>query len=64
MNGNRLKSTTGSMIISTDTSTGTGNITITPKVGANLIFQNLPTAVAGLPSGSVWNNLGVLSIAP
>ena len=64
MNGNRLKSTTGSMIISTDTSIGTGNITITPKLGANLILQNLPTAVAGLPSGSVWNNLGVLSIAP
>ena len=29
----------------------------------NLIFKNLPTSAVGLPSGAVWNNLGVLNIA-
>jgi len=28
----------------------------------NLSIKNIPTSSAGLPSGSVWNNLGVLAI--
>jgi len=28
----------------------------------NLSIKNIPTASAGLPSGSVWNNLGILNI--
>jgi hypothetical protein len=64
MNGSAINSTSGNLSISASASSGTGTITLTPKVAGNLIFQNLPTAVAGLPSGAVWNNLGVLSIAP
>ena len=30
----------------------------------NLSIVNIPTASAGLPSGSVWSNVGVLSIVP
>ena len=28
------------------------------------IFKNMPTSPAGLPSGSVWSNNGVLNITP
>lgn len=50
--------------------TNGGNVTITPGVlsgsGTNgyIILSNLPTSVVGLPTGAVWNNAGVLSIAP
>ena len=64
MNGQAIKSSSGNLSISTSGSSGTGTITLTPKPLGNLIFQNLPTSVVGLPSGAVWNNLGVLSIAP
>jgi hypothetical protein len=30
----------------------------------NFIILNLPTSSAGLPSGALWNNAGVLSIVP
>lgn len=45
-----------------------GNITMTLGVGegagiaGRLILVNLPTSSAGLPSGAVWNNGGVLNI--
>ncbi len=29
-----------------------------------LVAPNLPTAAAGLPSGAIWNNSGVLNIVP
>ena len=46
-------------------STGAGNVAITPKAaGGHLILNNLPTSSAGLPTGAVWNNGGVLNIAP
>lgn len=64
LNGSILKTSTGDLTIDASASSGTGTITITPKVAGNLIFQNLPTSVAGLPSGAVWNNGGVLNIAP
>lgn len=42
--------------------TGTdGNITIDALTG-HLILANLPTSSAGLPTGTVWNNLGILNI--
>jgi hypothetical protein len=64
MNGSAINTTSGNMSISASASSSTGNITLTPKVAGNLIFQNLPTSSVGLPTGAVWNNLGVLSIAP
>ena len=30
----------------------------------NLSIKNIPTSSAGLPSGSVWSNAGVLTIVP
>jgi hypothetical protein len=32
--------------------------------GATLTLTNLPTSAAGLPSGSIWNNAGILNIVP
>jgi len=64
MNGSSILSTSGSLSLSASASTGAGTITLTPKPLGNLIFQNLPTSAVGLPTGAVWNNLGVLNIAP
>lgn len=33
-------------------------------VNGNIIFGNLPTNSAGLPSGALWNNGGVVNIVP
>jgi hypothetical protein len=33
-------------------------------VGGPLVLKNLPTSPAGLPSGTVWSNGGVLMVAP
>jgi hypothetical protein len=47
-----------------------GNVTITPGskdgagTGGYLILTNIPTSSAGLPSGAVWSNAGILSIIP
>jgi hypothetical protein len=30
----------------------------------NLSIKNIPTSAAGLPSGSVYSNLGILTITP
>jgi hypothetical protein len=30
----------------------------------NLSIKNIPTSSAGLPSGAVWSNSGVLTIVP
>jgi hypothetical protein len=64
MNGSAIFSTSGSLSISASSSSGAGTITLTPKPLGNLVFQNLPTSAVGLPTGAVWNNLGVLKIAP
>jgi hypothetical protein len=40
-----------------------GNITINALTGY-LILSNIPTSSAGLPSGAVWSNLGILTIVP
>lgn len=39
-----------------------GNITLDALTGY-LILANIPTSSAGLPTGAVWNNLGILTIA-
>jgi hypothetical protein len=36
----------------------------TPIVVDSIQLTNLPTSSTGLPSGSVWNNSGVLNIVP
>jgi hypothetical protein len=64
LNNQAIKSSTGNINITANASTGTGNITLTPKATGSLILNNLPTSAVGLPTGAVWNNLGVLSIAP
>jgi hypothetical protein len=40
-----------------------GNITLDRNSG-HLIILNIPTSSAGLPSGAVWSNAGVLTIVP
>jgi len=64
MNGNDIKTTAGNLTLSATGSAGTGTITLAPKALGNLILQNIPTSSAGLPSGAVWSNAGVLSIVP
>jgi hypothetical protein len=60
-------------ILGDDASAGNnngGNITLQGGAGTgtglrgNIIFLNLPTSAAGLPSGSLWNNANVLTIVP
>ena len=67
MNGNNIVTSTGSLTINASGSTGagsTGSISMTPRVGGYIIMNNLPTSATGLPSGALWNNSGVLNIAP
>jgi hypothetical protein len=64
LNNNSIVTASGNITISAASSSGTGTITITPKVAGNLIFSNLPTSIVGLPTGAVWNNSGVLNIVP
>lgn len=56
-----------------DGNTGTvvgGDLTLRPGLGnggganGNLIITNIPTSSAGLPSGAIWSNAGVLTIVP
>lgn len=47
----------GNLTLKAGTGTGTG-------VAGNIIILNLPTSAAGLPTGALWNNSGVLNIAP
>lgn len=56
----------GNITIKSGTKSGTGtdgNITINALTGY-LILSNIPTSSAGLPSGAVWSNAGVLTIVP
>ena len=61
---NAIVSSIGDIAVNASASAGTGNIVITPKIGAYIIMTNLPTSAVGLPSGALWNNVGVLNIAP
>jgi len=48
----------------------TGTITIDPNINALgaatscIILKHVPTSSAGLPSGAIWSNAGVLTIVP
>jgi hypothetical protein len=69
LNGNALRTSALSMDINAASSTGNGQISITPKplaVGSTgtLFMFNLPTSSAGLSSGAVWRNGTVLNIVP
>lgn len=62
-------SNTGSgdiLIGSTTVGTATGDIVVTTNAatGKYFIILNLPTSSAGLPSGAVYSNVGVLTIVP
>lgn len=51
---------TNSMTVDGDT----GRITISLASGPQeLVIANLPTSAAGLPTGAIWNNGGVLNVA-
>jgi hypothetical protein len=39
-------------------------LTLNSSNGGYLIIQNIPTSSAGLPSGAVWSNAGILTIVP
>jgi hypothetical protein len=52
-----------SLLINTS---GSGDITLATSAGGGqyLIITGLPTSSAGLPSGAVYSNAGVLTIVP
>jgi len=62
INGNALKTSQNNLNIDASSSSGTGQIILTPKAGSVIILNNLPTSSAGLPAGSVWRNGNVLNI--
>ena len=64
MNNNAIVSSTGSISINATSSSGTGNINITPKSAGYIILSNLPTSATGLPTGALYNSAGVLMVAP
>jgi hypothetical protein len=45
-----------------DLVTNAADISFTPGTGKYLILNNVPTSSAGLPTGAVWSNSGVLTI--
>ncbi|NBN97633.1 MAG: hypothetical protein EBV19_00075 [Flavobacteriia bacterium] len=65
---NRGASAGGSLIFQTSAAAGAGVTgTLTTRLtinGAGEIIPVLPTSAAGLSSGALWNNLGVVSVAP
>ena len=65
--GNSVGGATGNVTITTGIGGGQdGSIVLAGRQsdGVYIIMQNLPTSAAGLPSGAIWNNAGVLNIAP
>jgi len=57
----RVEGSTATSLITTDA--GNNKVTLGGS-GVILNFANLPTSSAGLVSGDVWNNSGVLNIVP
>ena len=61
-------STTGNsgniLIAPGTTANGTIGDVILMTNGGHVIIKNIPTSSAGLPSGALWSNLGVLTIVP
>ena len=54
----------GKLGIGIDTMTTATSATLHVNAAGNIIFANLPTSNAGLSTGTLWNNGGVLSVAP
>jgi hypothetical protein len=54
----------GKLGIGIDTMTAATSATLHVNAAGNIIFANLPTSNAGLSTGTLWNNGGVLSVAP
>jgi hypothetical protein len=42
---------------------GTGGMILDPGAGG-LVLENTPTSCAGVPSGTIWNNVNVLNVCP
>lgn len=42
---------------------GTATTRVTIKGGTGYIIPVLPTSAAGLPTGAIWNNLGIVTVA-
>lgn len=62
-----LSGNSGSSIILEIDSATSGDIMLTTggaASGSYLILSGLPTSSAGLPSGAVWSNAGVLTVVP
>lgn len=66
--GDHLSVTGGSALVTSGAAGG--NLTLSPGTGdgaganGNIIFLNVPTSSAGLPSGAIWSNAGVITIVP
>ena len=56
LNGNALKTSATNLTIDASSSSGTGQVIITPKVGSVIILNNLPTSAVGLPTGAIWKD--------
>ena len=62
-------STIGDIILKTTDVTGSGSTLgvlqtrMTIKGGSGYIIPVLPTSAAGLPTGALWNNLGIVTVA-
>lgn len=53
----------GKLGIGIDTMSTAASATLHVNAVGNIIFANLPTSSAGLPTGALWNNSGTLSVA-
>jgi hypothetical protein len=53
----------GKVGIGIDTMNSATSAALHVNAAGTIIFSNLPTSVAGLPTGALWNNSGVLSVA-
>lgn len=62
--GSNVDGGTVSLIAGAPDGTGIPGDIIIDRSNGNLIIPNLPTSSAGLPSGTVWSNSGVLNIVP
>ena len=67
ISGNSVGGATGDIVITTGIGGGQdGSIRLQGRVanGVYIILEDLPVSAVGLPSGALWNNAGVLNIAP
>ena len=54
----------GAVKLATSATTGTPTVIVTVKASGVVNIANLPTSASGLATGDLWNNAGVLSVAP